>query len=362
VLKEKPPTKEELHRRVLEIVDVERLEGPELCDAYIRSSLLVRYDNPGLMVDLAKQAMDLASFLDAQTYGVKVVADCRCRASIELGNAYRVADKLDEASSALGDATVYWSEGSRDELLKAHMFDYQATLYAARRHFIEASEALDTVHSIYMGTGDTHRAGRALISNGIYCGYAGDYEQAIRLLKDGLEKVDHAKDPGLAAAAVQSQVSFLVMLDRFLDARQLLQSYRFPADVLGARTNQLKIRWVEAAIQAGLGDLQQAEEGLLEVMRGFGEKELFYKGALAGLDLVHLWYRQGRREEVREVVGELLKVFLTYRINREALLALNLLESALEQGIEAGAILNRVTEFIRRAETQPGMKYDDWFS
>ena len=361
MLKDKPPTREELRRRVLEIVDAENLEGPELCDAYIKASLLVRYDNPELMIDLAKQAVDLAGFLDPQEYGAKKAADCRCRAKIELGNAHRVADQLDKAASALGDATVLWPQGSRDELLKARMFDCQATLSAARRDFPNASLALDTVHAIYAKVGDTHRAGRALISKGIYCGYAGDYEQAIQLLKNGLEQIDHPRDPELAAAAVQSQVSFLVLSGRFLEARQLLQGYRFPADMLAARINQLKIRWVEAEIEAGLGDAEQAEEGLLEVMRGFGEEGLFYKGALAGLDLVQLWYRQGRRQEVRQVVGELLQIFLTYRINREALLSLNLLESALEHGTENEATLAQVTEFMRRAETQPGMKYSDWF-
>lgn len=361
MLKDTPPTKGELQQRALELVDVERLEGPELCDAYLKASQLVRYDNPKLMVDFAEQAVDLAGRLDPQKYGAKEVVDCRCRTMIGAGNAYRVADRLDDAESALGEATVLWHQGSHDQRLRAQLFDYQASFYADRRHFTEASLALDTVHSIYVGLGETQQAGRALISKGIYCGYAGDHEQAIRLLKEGLAQIDQKKDPGLAASAVQSQAAFLVMLGRFGEAQTLLRSHCFPADVLGARINQLKLRWLEAQIQAGLGHEQEVEEELLEVTRGFEEEGLYYKGALAGLDLVHLWYRQGRTEEVREVVAELLKIFLTYRVDREALLALNLLESALEQGVEAGAILDRVTDFIRRAESQPGIKYDDWF-
>ena len=34
---------------------------------------------------------------------------------------------------------------------------------------------------------------------------------------------------------------------------------------------------------------------------------------------------------------------------------------AVAQGIEAGAILERVADFIRRAETQSGIKFEDFF-
>jgi tetratricopeptide (TPR) repeat protein len=357
LLVNEPPSKEELHRRVLELVDVERLEGPELCNAYIQASRLVRYSEPKLMVDLAAHAVDMAKGLDVERYGVQGVADCRCRTLIELGNAYRVADRLEEAGSALGEATALWYEGSRDELLKARLFDYQASLHADRRQFSEAFEALDTVRATYLRLGSVHLAGRALVSKGIYRGY----EEAIRLLREGLKEIDPALDPNLHFAAVQSQAYFLAVLGRVRDSRKLLWRHHFPADVVQARTNRLKLRWVEALIEMGLGDEARAEEWLLEVVRGFEKEELHYKAALAGLDLVHLWYRQGRKKEVQEFVTQLLKTFRTYNINREALVAMSLLETALQEGVQAGAILDRVTLFIRRAETLPGLKFEDWF-
>jgi|SRR6266545_65000 len=356
-----PLSKEELHRRALELLDVENLEGPELCRAYLNASKLVRYDNPQLMVDFAAQAVDLAQSLDLERYGHREVADCHFLALIELGNAYRVADRHKEAGSTLGEALAVWYQGSRDELLRARLHDYQASLAADKRHFTEAFTALDTVYSIYSRLGEDHLAGRALISKGIYQGYEGNYTEAIRLLREGLAKIDRERDLALALSAVQSQASFLVMLGRFRDARKLMWGESFPKELMGARINWLKVRWLEAQIDAGFGENQRAEAGLLEVTRGFEKEKLYYKAALAGLDLVHLWYRQGRIDHVREVVAGLVKIFLSYNVDREALLALGLLDSALKEGIEAGAILDRVTDFIRRAETQPGMKFDDWF-
>lgn len=361
MLVDEPPSREELHRSVEDLVDVEGLEGPELCDAYIQASKLVRYSNPRLMVDLADLATAMARELDPQEYGAAQVMDCRCRTLIELGNAFRVADRLKEAGVALGDAAALWYEGTRDEILQACLFDYQASLYADSRDFKAAAQALDTVYAIYTRLGHTHLAGRALISKGIYRGYEGDEQGAIQLLRDGLAQIDPQLDPNLRFAAVQSQAYFLAVLGQLREARKLLWSHYFPSEVVQAQTNRLKLRWVEALIEAGLGDEKRAEEWLLEVTQGFQEAGLSYKAALAGLDLVHLWYRQGRRNEVRGFVTGLVEIFRTYNINREALVALCLLETALKEGVEAGAILDRVTVFIRRAETHPGITFEDWF-
>ncbi len=361
MLVEEPLSREELHRRALELVDVERLEGPELCDAYLKAAKLVRYDNPQLMVDFAEQAVSLAASLDPQTHGAKEMADCRCLALGELGNAYRVADRHPEAGLTLGEALALWFEGSGDETLRARLYDYQASLFVAQRQFTEAFAALDVVHSIYTRLGEDHLAGRALISKGIYLGYQGNEEGAIELLRKGLAEIDPKRDPSLHFAVVQSQAYFLAVLERFREARMLLWGNCFPAEVIEARTNRLKLRWVEARIQAGLGDDRQAEEGLREVTRGFEKEKLYYKSALAGLELVRLWYRQGRKQEVLEAVTGLVEIFRSYKINRETLFALSLLKTALEEGVEAGAILDRVAEFVRRAETQSGILFRDWF-
>lgn len=361
MLVEDPPSKEELRRRALELLDLDQLEGMELCDAFVKASKMVRYSEPQVMVAFAEYAADLAGELDPQKYGELEIADCRCRTLAELGNAYRVADQHKKADKTLGEAMALWYEGTADEALKAHVHDYQASLYAARRDFETATQALDTVQAIYEELGDAHLAGRALISKGIYRAYEGDQEEAIRLLKKGLAQIDPKLDPNLHYAAIQSQASFLVMLGRFREAQKVLWSQSFPAEVVEAPINRLKLLWLESVIYAGLGQEQRGEEGLREVIRGFHEEKLHYKSALAGLDLVKLWYQQGRLQEVRDTVTGIVKIFRQYDIHREALAALSLLESALARGIEAGAILDRVADFIRRAETQSGIKFEDFF-
>jgi len=356
-----PLSKEELQQRALELLDLEGLEGPERCEAFLNAAKMIRYGDPKLMVAFAEYAADLADELDPEVYGLPVVVDCRCRTMIELGNAYRVADRLEDAGEALGEAADLWYQGSHDELVMARLVDCQASFYADRRQFALALAALDTIYSIYEQLGDTHRAGRALISKGIYRGYQGEQEEAIQLLEAGLAKIEPQLEPNLHFAGVQSQAYFLAILGRLRDARKLLWGNNFPTEVVEAPINRLKLLWVESVIEAGLGDPQRAEAGFQEVLRGFEKEKLYYNGALAGLELVHLWYRQGQMEKVREAVAGLVKIFQSYHVHREAFLALTLLEKAVERGIEAEVILNQVTDFVRRAEMQPELKFEDWF-
>lgn len=356
-----PSSRVEFQQRALALLQNERLRGAELCRSLLEEAKAVRYNNPGLMVDLAVLAVALAGDLDLGEYDARFVADCRCEALLELGNAYRVADLLDDAAITLGEAAAIWHEGTGNELLRARLCDVKASLYADRRQFPEAAEALETVYAIHIRRGDAQLAGRALISKGIYQGYGGDEEGAIRLLRDGLARIDPKKDPLLVFSGVQSQAYFLVVVGRPREARNLLWSQHFPAEILAAKTNQLKLRWVKAKIQAALGNDKGAEEELLDIKQGFEEEELYYSAALAGLELVHLWLRQGRKEEVRKGVAGLVRSFRAYRIDRETLAALMLLESALEEGVEAGALLDQVTEFTRRAATQPGIVFRKWF-
>lgn len=345
----------------LAVLHTKWLRGLSLYNALLDACLAVRYDKPKLMVELAEMAVHVASELSPRRHGRRKVVDYRCRALIELGNARRTADRLSDADTALGEAALLLSEGTGDPLLRVRMYDVQASLYADRRQFAAAAEALDMVHAIHLELGDSHLAGRALISKGIYRGYGGDPKEAIRLLREGLALVDHQRDLVLVLAGVQSQAAFLVSLGRFRDARKLLWSHHFPPEVVGAQVNRLKILWLEAQIHAGLGNDQQAEEGYLEVKAGFEKERLHYKAALVSLDLAHLWRGQGRMEEVRDLVAALVRCFQAYQIHREALVALMVLQETMERGMSSGALLDSVSEFLKKAETDPGLLAEDWF-
>ncbi|HSG38442.1 MAG TPA: hypothetical protein VLE27_02295, partial [Thermoanaerobaculia bacterium] len=95
------------------------LQGAPLFEALLERSWSLRHESPEQMVRLADWARLLSEQLKPEELGECQVADCQCRAWMELGNAHRVADNLEAAEKALGRATELFLEGTRDELLAA---------------------------------------------------------------------------------------------------------------------------------------------------------------------------------------------------------------------------------------------------
>lgn len=337
------------------------LRGVTAYKALLAHCQMLQYDDPRQMVAVAELAIHLAENLNVERHGAKRVADFRCRALIELGNAYRVADRLVEASRTLDEAHEVFLQGSGEALLQARLFDVKASLAADRRHFDFACEALDTVYAIHWKLGDRPAAGRALISKGIYTGYNNKPEEAIRLLRRGLGLIDRELHPDLVFMAVHAQVYFLLEAGRPKEARALLWRRPIPSDVVGGRVTVLKMRWLEAKIDAALGPAHRAEEEYLEVRRGFEEAGLPYSAALAGLELVTFWMEQNRTAEARVLVAGLVEMFQVLQIHREALAGLLLLHKALEEGVRAQAILKEVMEFLRHSEADPALTFSRWF-
>jgi len=337
------------------------LKGLPAFEAFLERSWSLRHENPEEMVRLAMYATLIAGKLEPATHGRKQVRDLQCRAWAALGNAYRVADDLDAAESALGQAAELYLKGTRDELLGAHLFDLQASLFAARRAFSAALQTMDVVHEIYVRHGDLHRAGRALIQKGTYRGYANEPEEAIRLLQRGLAMIDADREPRLTLTTVHNTAFCLVICGRFREARSLVWQNLTRYEEHGGQLDRIKLQGLRGLICSGLGELDRAEEYLLAARRGFDEAGVRYHAAIAGLDLAVVWLRQGRRNEARDLVLDCARVFLELRIHREALAAVLVLQRAFEKGLDADALLDKARDFLRRIEQDPTLTFENFF-
>jgi tetratricopeptide (TPR) repeat protein len=195
----------------------------------------LRHEDPRAMVQLAGWAFGESAYLSEEDYGARRVADVRCRAAAELGNALRVADRLDDAFFYFEKAEDLISQGTGDELLRVRLLDLQASLAADLRNFPLASNALTLVYQFHLRRGNEHLAGRALITKGLYIGYAGQPEQAIRLTQAGLRLIDQRLEPGLAVAGVHNVLWFQVECGQFREARKVLFRHRPNYDSEGSR-------------------------------------------------------------------------------------------------------------------------------
>jgi hypothetical protein len=339
------------------------LPGLAAFEAILDRCQALRYEDPKQMVDLALLATIAAGQLSPRRYGARRVAGAQCRAWIELANAYRVADKLDESEVALDHASDLFAEGEGDELLEARLHDVRASLLADRRRFDEACAALDVVIEIHERLGHPHLTGRALISKGVFAGYAGRPEEGILHLREGLARIDPQTDLVLVYAGLHNQAFLLLEMGRFREARALLWENRQGSADSGGRINLLKLRALEARADTELGDLDRAEEGFREVRQGFAELDLPYKAALASLELALVHHRRGDLESACARVVEAAEAFAALRLPQPALAAVLVARQALEdrrEALRASTLLPAVIDFLAGAEGDPAADFEGW--
>lgn len=338
-----------------------KLKGVTTCEALLERSWDLRHDNPHQMLELANYAVLLADRLSPEGHDPKKLIDLRCRAWAALGNAFRTNDDLQAAEWAFSRAAEILPEGTGDKRVAAELLDFQASLYCAQRQFPLAFEALDVVHVIRRQLGEDHLAGRALISKGLYTGYADDPEGAIRLLTQGLEMIDRKRDPELTLSAIHNIAWFLMESERYRKARNIVWENRWRYTRHGGKIDLVKLRWLQGRIEAGLGNLPAAEDALREAREGLEKEGLRYHAALASLDLASILLRRGRHDEARIVVLEATQVFLALNIQVEAIKAVLVLQKVFEQGVAARTILEEATRFLRRIEYDPALTFSAWF-
>ncbi len=339
-----------------------RQVGLPLIEALLERSWAVRHDAPPRMVELAELARLALRRLDASDLTPDQVADTYCRVWAELGNAYRVADELEQAETAFANALEWWHKGSKDTRLLAHLLDLMGSFHGTCRRFGMACMTLDNAHKLHLRHRDRHLAGRALITKGIYTGYANKPLEAIRLIERGLGLIVEDRDPALVFQGVHNRIHFLIDCRRFEEARKALFLNRARCTEDTGKTSRLKVRWLEGRIDAGMAQVLRAEEIFREVIRGLSEVEMGFHSALAALDLAETILRQGRVQEAREIVIEAAKVFAALKIHREALVAVLFLRDCFVQETTPAAkleeLLSEVIAFLRRAERDPNARFD----
>jgi len=327
-------------------------------EALLARSWAVRHENPNLMSQLAFLAVKRAERLDARTYGIEQVYDFKCRAEAELGNAYRVIDQLSAARATLGHARHLFELGTGNELLDVRLLSLEASLDADLRDFNAACMRLTRAYQIYLRLGDRHLAGRTLVKKGLFTSDSGRDKEALDILKKSLTLIDHQKDPSLVFAANLNVLLILVDLGDFDAAKMQLFLLRPFQPYSGGRINELRLRCLEARIDAGLEKFSRAEEVFREVRDGFLGLNRAYDSALASLDLAAALLSQKKARETTEVVTAAHKVFTSLGIQREAMMTLSLLRTACQAHMATPEMIEEIARFLRRLQIDPNARYE----
>ncbi len=335
-----------------------RFQTLAVCELLIDQSFEEGFRDNARSVELAELGLLIAGLLDEERYGFSVVRDLEARAWAFLGNARRIAFDLAGAEEALANAERVAEEGSADPLEEARILDLRASLLSDQGRFEQAAELLDAVIDIYEDLREPHRKGRAMVSKGVFLGYAGWPEEAIRQIRRGLGLLDWEREPRLVLMARHNLAWFLNDCGRSEEAFHQLERFRHTYQEFDDAWTGLRLAWLAGRIAASLGRLDEAERILRDVKLRFLEDGHGYDASLVTLDLAKLYLKEGRNAEVRVLAGEMLTVFLSHDVHRQALAALSVFQRAAEHDTATPHLVQEIADYLRRARRNPRLRFE----
>jgi len=266
-------------------------------------------------------ALHLTDFLDPGVYGSELIEDIRGRSWSFLANTRRISGDLLGAERAFACAEEHLRQGTRDHLERAQMLVLKATLRRVQCRFGEAERLLRRALSIWFWAGESRRAVEAMVTWAVLYAEHDEPERAIRLLREA---------SGLPAALSDLQPSLLIhhnlawcliRAGKFLEAEGVLLHNR---DLYGKLPNpmiELSWQWAEGQLAWGLGRTAEAETRLTEVRSTFLKQGRTFDAAEVTLELALVCLATGRPAEAEALANEALAVFISLRVEREALAA-----------------------------------------
>lgn len=335
-----------------------RFQTLAVCELLIDKSFEGGFRDNALAVELAELGLLAAGLLDGERYGLSVVRDLEARAWAFLGNARRLAFDLTGAEEALANAERVAEEGSADPLEEARILDLRASLLSDQGRFEQAAELLDAVIDIYEDIRESHSKGRAMISKGVILGYAGWPEEAIRQIRRGLGHLDWDREPRLVLMARHNLAWFLNDCGKSEEAFHQLERFRHTYQEFDDFWIRLRLSWLAGRIAAGMGRLEEAERTLRDVKLRFLEQGQGYDASLVTLDLAKLYLEEGRNAEVRTLADEMLTVFLSHDVHRQAVAALAVFQKAAELDTATPHLVQEITAYLQRARRNPQLRFE----
>ncbi len=346
-------------QRELLVQNSSRFHTWGLFELLIERSLEVGINNPPYAEELGLLALRLSEHLDAQYYGGQLIEDLRARAWAYIANSYRLRSNFQRADELFAVAYGHLRKGTQDPLERAILMDLEASLRREQRLFEVAFKLLRRAVTIFLQSDQRHRAGRSLMKLSTIHHYIGDPERGIPVLFQAIELIDPEQEPRLLLCARHNLIDYLAASGRFLEAQKLYRETRPLYRSFPDAWSQNRRKWVKGKISHGLGQMDLAESLLLAARDGFVQEGIPFDTALVSLELAILYAGQGRMADLKRLAGEMVPIFSSLHIHREALAALAYLKQAVETEQVSLALVNGVAAYLRRAQHDPELRFEE---
>jgi hypothetical protein len=180
----------------------------------------------------------------------------------------------------------------------------------------------------------------------------GETERVISTLREAEVLIEPQREPRLLYCLRHNLVDNLTKAGRFAEAHPLLNGLRDLVRAHGSRLDQMRVRWVEARTAAGLGDRLGGRRSLAAVRRELLAEGILYDAALVTLEMVVLDLEDRRTAAVKDLASEIVAVFETQQVHREALAALLTLQQAAALETATVSLVQEIAAVLERSRQE----------
>lgn len=334
-----------------------RVQTWGFCELLLQHSQEQNFQDPSRGEGLALVALEILALLPSAKYGAGPIQDLQARAWAYVGNSRRMKFDLRGAEDAFAQAFACLRKGTQEPMEKAVLLDLRSSLLRNQRRFPEALRCLERALAIFRQLGERHRAGRSLVNMSTIHHFAGESDREIPLLYQALELIDPSREPRLLLVAWHNLIDALADSGQFMEAQKLLVKARPLYQKFAEPWTLNPRKGIQAKIARGLGQSENAEALFLAARDGFVAEGASYDTALVSLDLASLYAEQGRMAELKRVAEEMVPIFSSREIHREALAALSYWRQAVEAENVCAKLVAGVAAFLKRARHNPELRF-----
>jgi tetratricopeptide (TPR) repeat protein len=321
-----------------------------LCDESIRAAA----DDAGRALELARLALRVAAL---------VPGGAEWRSGLEgyawgfVANGQRVGSDLLAAEASFATAWRLWRAAGPAApwpLGEWRLYDLEASLRRAQRQFGAALQCLNRA----LAGAPVEAQGRILLNKQTTHEQAGDIQAALSVLEEAAPLVDTYGGARDRQVVRFNLVVILCHLGRYDEAAARLPELRETAVSLGNRLDLTRVLWLSGRVAAGQGRRDEARAAFKQVRKDCTDHLNGYDAALVSLDLALLYLEVGDQAEVAVLAEEMVWIFRSRCVRREALAALGLFCQAAKGRSATLDLTRQVIDYLERARRDPQLRFE----
>jgi tetratricopeptide (TPR) repeat protein len=330
------------------LTDDESFQTWGLCQLLLKESLDAAFEDAARAINFAELGVKVSQTLGT-AYDPHWVLDLRARAHAYLGNAQRVLGELRSADTAFREAESLLARSmTGNELVRAEVLYLKSSLRRAQRRWDDAMGLADQALAIYQAHDDSQGVGSVLVKRAKILEELGRTGEALSSLERAVEVAVPTSHLGLYAR--HNLVLCLSLAGQNEEAARLLGEVRECFRQSGRSLDLLRLHWTEGKVAFGLGRFQEAETQFREVQADFLSRGMGYDAALVSLDLAVLFALEHRTEDLKRLAAEVMQVFESRDVHREAVAALILFQNACEEERLTAELAGQIAAILQREQ------------